>query len=58
MGRVVTAATRPDRFTPGNYPVLTVWEAGWAPGKVWTRAENSPLPELDPRTFQPTASRL
>ena len=26
------------RFTPGNEPI--VWEAGWAPGPVWTGAEN------------------
>jgi hypothetical protein len=26
--------------TPGKDPVPTVQEAGWAPGPVWTRAEN------------------
>ena len=31
---------RPDRFTPGNDPVPIVQEAGWAPGAVWTSAEN------------------
>jgi hypothetical protein len=31
---------RPGRFTPGNEPVPIVWEAGWAPGPVWTGAEN------------------
>jgi len=27
-------------FTPGKDPVLIVQEAGWAPGPVWTAAEN------------------
>jgi len=27
-------------FTPGKEPVITVQEAGWAPGPVWTGAEN------------------
>ena len=27
-------------FTPGREPVLIVQEAGWAPGPVWTGAEN------------------
>jgi len=27
-------------FTPGKDPVPIVQEAGWAPGPVWTRAEN------------------
>jgi hypothetical protein len=27
-------------FTPGKDPVPTVQEAGWAPGLVWTDAEN------------------
>jgi hypothetical protein len=31
---------RPGRFTPGKDPVPIVWEAGWAPGPVWTGAEN------------------
>jgi hypothetical protein len=30
----------PGRFTPGNDPVRIVQEAGWAPGPVWTAAEN------------------
>ena len=32
--------SRPDRFTPGKDPVHIVQEAGWAPGPVWTGAEN------------------
>jgi hypothetical protein len=27
-------------FTPGKEPVPIVQEAGWAPGPVWTGAEN------------------
>jgi len=30
-------------FTPGKDPVPIVQEAGWAPGPVWTGAEN-PVP--------------
>ena len=28
------------RFTPGKDPVPIVQEAGWAPERVWTGAEN------------------
>jgi len=44
-------------FTPGKDPVPIVQEAGWAPGPVWTGAENlaSP-PGFGPRTVQPVAS--
>ena len=31
---------RPGRFTPGKDPVPIVKKAGWAPGPVWTCAEN------------------
>ena len=34
------SASRPGRFTPGKDPVPIVQEAGWAPGSVWTGAEN------------------
>ena len=34
------SAPRPGRFTPGKDPVPIVQEAGWAPGPVWTGAEN------------------
>ena len=45
-------------FTPGKDPVRIVQEVGWAPGPVWTGAENiAPPPEFDPRTVQPVASR-
>jgi len=31
---------RSGRFTTGKVPVPTVQETGWAPGLVWTGAEN------------------
>jgi len=31
---------RPGRFTPRKDPVPILQEAGWAPGPVWTGAEN------------------
>ena len=34
------SAPRPGRFTPGKDPVPIVQEAGWAPGPLWTGAEN------------------
>ena len=50
---------RPGRFTPGKDPVPIVYEAWWAPGPVWTDAENlAPPPQgFDPRTVQPVANR-
>jgi hypothetical protein len=38
-GGVVSSTPRPY-FTPRKDPVPTVQEAGWAPGPVWTGAEN------------------
>jgi hypothetical protein len=35
----VSVTPRP-LFTPGKDPVPIVQEAGWAPGPVWTGAEN------------------
>jgi len=35
----VSVTPRP-LFTPGKNPVPIVQEAGWAPGPVWTDAEN------------------
>jgi hypothetical protein len=32
--------------TPGKDPVPTVQEAGWAPGPVWTGAENLASPGI------------
>ena len=35
------SASRPGRsLHPGNDPIPFVQEAGWAPGQVWTGAEN------------------
>ena len=34
------SAPRPGRFTPRKDPISIVQEAGWAPGPVWTGAEN------------------
>ena len=48
---------RPSRFTPWNDSVPIVYEAEWDPGPVWKGADDSPLPEFDPRTVQPIASR-
>jgi hypothetical protein len=47
----------PGRITPGNGPVPTVQESGWAPGTVWTGAEKPPPHGFDPQTVQPVAIR-
>ena len=53
----VSVTPRP-LFTPAKDPVPILQEAGWAPGPVWTGAENlAPPPGLDLRTIQPLASR-
>ena len=52
----VSVTPRP-LFTPGKDSVLIVQEAGWAPGPVWTGAENLAPPGFDPRNVQPVASR-
>ena len=49
-GLGVSVTPRPH-FTPGKDPVPIVQEVGWAPGPVWTGAEN-----LAP-TVLPVASR-
>jgi hypothetical protein len=41
-GWVFSSTPRPH-FTPGKDPVPIVQEAGWAPGPVWTGAENLSL---------------
>jgi hypothetical protein len=46
-GQGVSVTPRP-LFTPGNDPVPIVQEAGWAPGHVWTCAEN-----LAPKGIRP-----
>ena len=52
----VSVTPRP-LFTPGKDPVPIVQEAGWAPGPVWTGAENLDPPGFDPRTVKLVASR-
>jgi len=52
----VSVTLRP-LFIPGKDRVPIVQEAGWAPGPVWTGAENLPPPGFNPRTIQPVASR-
>jgi hypothetical protein len=47
----------PAAFTSGKDPLPIVQEAGWALEPVWIGAENLAPPGLDPRTFQPVASR-
>ena len=49
----------PAALPPRKDPVPIEEEAGWAPGPVWTGAENlaPPPPGFDPRTVQPVASR-
>ena len=51
-----------SRHTPAalyvqKRPGPIVQQAGWAPGPVWTGAENLVPPGFDPRTVQPVASR-
>ena len=52
----VSVTPRP-LFTPGNDRVPTVQEAGWAPGPVWTGAENLASTGIRTRTVQPVPSR-
>ena len=54
-GWVVSSTPRPQ-FTPGKDPVPILQEAGWAPGPVWTDAENLAPPGFDPQTTQPGSS--
>jgi hypothetical protein len=48
----------PAALFPGKEPVTIVQEAGWAPGPVWTGAENLAPPGFDPRTVQPVDQSL
>jgi len=63
-GNVVVPYGQTDRHDDANslffpwYLVPIVQEVGWAPGPVWTGAENlAPPPGFDPRTVQSVASR-
>ena len=51
----VSVTPRP-LFTPGKDPVPIVQEAGWAPGPVWTGAENLAPTGIPSWTVQPVAS--
>ena len=53
------SAARPGcNLPPGKDPVPNVQEAGWAPGPVWTRAENLVPTGIRSRTVQPIAQSL
>ena len=45
-----------QHLTPRKDPVPIVQEAGWAPGPVWTGAEDLASPGFDPRTIQSVGS--
>ena len=47
----------PAAVNTGREAILTVKDAGCAPGSVWTGAENLAPPEFDPQIVQPVASR-
>ena len=55
-GCMVSVTPRP-LFTSRKDLVPIVQEAGWAPGPVWTGAENFAPTGIWPRTVQPVASR-
>jgi hypothetical protein len=48
----------PGRFSSGNVPVPIVQEAEWAPGPVWTGAENLLHRDSIPRTVQPVQTEF
>ena len=56
-GWVVSSTPRPH-FTPGKDPIPIVQEAGWAPGPVWTGAENLVPTGIRSRTVQSVAQLL
>jgi len=51
----VSVTPRP-LYTPGKDTVPILQEAGWAPGPVWTGAENLASTGTQSRTIQPVAS--
>jgi len=57
LGWVVNATPRP--LHPSERDLVSILhEAGWAPGRLWTGAENLATPPgFDPRTVQSVASR-
>ena len=54
---MVGQATLRPLYARERDPVPIVQEGGWAPGPVWTAAENLAPTAIDPRTSQPIASR-
>ena len=50
-------ATPRSLYSPERDSVPIVQEAGWAPGPVWTGAENLVSTGIRSRTVQPVASR-
>ena len=52
----VVSSTLRQHFTPGKDPVPIVQGAGWAPGPVWTVAENLVPTGIRSRTVQPVVS--
>jgi len=54
-GWVVSSTPRPH-FTSRKDPAPILQEAGWAPGPVWTGAENLVPTGIRSRTFQPVVS--
>ena len=54
---MVSSTPRPH-FAPGKDPVPILQEAGWAPGLVWTVAENLVPTGIRSRTVQPVAQSL
>ena len=47
LDKVEWSTPRSGRFAPGKTPLHIVQEAGWAPGPVWTGAENLAPPGFD-----------
>ena len=54
---MVSSTPRPH-FTPGKDPVPILQETGWAPGPVWTGAENLVPTGIRSQTVQPVAQSL
>ena len=52
---MISSTPRPH-FTPGKDPLPILQEAGWAPGPVWTSAENLVPTRIRSRTVQPVVS--
>jgi hypothetical protein len=53
-GWMVNTTPRP-LYLGERDPVPTVQEVGWAPGPIWTGAENLASTEFDSRIIQPVA---